>query len=98
MNTKAIVYAHFDNANAQHKANMKRVKTHGMQLCTPLLLDISSLDSYLLDGISVRLRMELSSNAWLLNSPSNGDKLRLHIDSAKLLYTRLFPYPNALHA
>ena len=93
-----VTQAYFDGASEEHKTIMKRVKTHGIQLCTPLLLDISSLDSYLLDGISVRLRMELSSNAWLLNSPSNGDKIRLRIDSAKLLYTRLFPYPNALHA
>ncbi len=33
-----------------------------------------------------------------LTSPTDGDKIRLHIDSAKLFNTRLYPYPNSLHA
>lgn len=73
-------------------------KARGLSLAAPLFLDVSSMDSYLLDGIPIRLRLELANNSWVLLQPGEQEKSQYHVDSIKLLYSRIFPYPNALQA
>ena len=77
---------------------MTALRGNGMQVCTPLTLDIATIDQYLLDDIDVRIRLELASDPWVILSADNSENMKLRIDGAKLLYTKLFPYPNALHA
>ena len=39
---------------------LNKVKRGKTSLCLPLLLDISTMDMYLLDGVDVRIRLELA--------------------------------------
>ena len=40
---------------------MPKIKEDGVYLCFPLLLDLSSIDLYLLDGVDVRIRLEMAN-------------------------------------
>ncbi|XP_069177093.1 uncharacterized protein [Procambarus clarkii] len=94
--TNEFTNTYFTEATAKDKKFMGDLKSKGLSMCFPLLLDISSLDQYILDNIDMRLRLELSPHAWVLNtSVDDGSKYRLHMDYAKLWVTRVFPYPSA---
>ena len=78
---------------------MTDIKTNGIQTCFSLMLDLSSLDMYLLDGVDVRIRLEVANTDWLINSVDadrNGYKFK--INTAKLWVDRVFPQYNALAA
>ena len=89
---------YFTNLPADRKKRIASLRKDGIQVCTPLTLEVCSVDRYLLDGIDVRIRLELASDAWLVLAKDNADKIKVQINAAKLLYTKLFPYPNALLA
>jgi hypothetical protein len=72
------------------------LKSDGLHLNFPLLLDIASCDQYLCDDIPIRLRLELAPESWILMSDQDGSAYQLNIDFAKLWVTRLHPYPSAL--
>ena len=75
---------------------MPRIKDNGAYLCFPLLLDLSSIDMYLLDGVDVRIRLEIANQDWIVKSstllPGNG----LNIAKAKLWMDRVTPHHNAI--
>lgn len=83
--------------NIEHKL-MSSIKSDGVATCFPLLLDIASLDMYLLDNVDVRIRLETASNAWLIKSNSNPSGITLNINKAKLWVDRVTPHYNALTA
>ena len=85
-----------DEVNIEKKLET-RVKRSGAHMCFPLLLDISSLDMYLLDGVDVRVRLELANNNWIINSPAQGG-IQLNISKAKLWIDRVTPQHNAIIA
>ena len=39
------------------------LKEHGLSMTAPLLLDIASLDAYLLDDTDVRVRLKLANES-----------------------------------
>ena len=94
--TNEFTNTYFTGATAKNKKINTDLKSRGLSMCFPLALDISTLDQYVLDNIDVRVRLELSPHAWLLNtSATDGSKYRIHMDYAKLWVTRVFPYPSA---
>ena len=88
--------SYFDNLNNESKKQLKNIKENGLHLTFPIMADIASCDQYLCDDIPVRIRLELSNEAWYVNTDGNGSGIRSHIDSAKLWVTRLQPYATAL--
>ena len=53
---------------------------------------------YLLDGVDVRIRLELANNNWLLKSNVNVSGISLNVNKAKLWIDRVTPHYNALSA
>ena len=75
-----------------------KIKSDGIHLCFPLLLDLSSLDMYLLDSIDVRIRLEMASNQWIMNVDANGAANKVTIEMAKLWLDRVTPHYNSILA
>ena len=77
----------------------KELKTHGIDVCFPLLLDISSLEMYLLDGIDIRIRLEMANKSTIINSSNNDiSDITFHISKARLWLDRVIPHYNAMLA
>lgn len=72
------------------------VKEHGLSMTAPLLLDIASLDAYLLDSTDVRIRLELASKSWILNTSQDGNAFKFVLESARLWVDRVVPHASAL--
>ena len=83
--------------NIEHKLK-STLKTNGIDVCFPLLLDSSSLEMYLLDNVDLRIRLEMANNAWILNSDGNVSDVSLNITKAKLWLDRVIPHYNAMTA
>ena len=83
--------------NIEHKL-MADLKSNGVDLCFPLLCDVSSLDMYLLDSVDVRIRLELANNNWLIKSNGDVSGVSLKVNKAKLWVDRVTPHYNALSA
>ena len=75
-----------------------RVKADGVYIYFPLMLDVSTLDMYLLDGIDIRVRLELANNDWIINTNLGTDSIRLNVTKAKLWIDRVTPQYNAMNA
>ena len=56
---------------------MPKIKGNGVHLCFPLLLDISSIDMYLLDDVDVRIRLELANQDWIIKSSTQNPDIGL---------------------
>ena len=96
--TKTYSQATFTtSSNIEHKL-MEDIKSNGVTTCFPLLLDMSTLDMYLLDNVDVRLRLEISNNSWLIKSDTDISGTSLNINKAKLWVDRVTPHYNALTA
>ena len=87
---------YFNSLSNESKKRLKSIKNNGLHLTFPIMADIASSDQYLCDDIPVRIRLELSNEAWYVNTDGDGAGIRAHIDFAKLWVTRLQPYPSAL--
>ena len=96
--TKNYVAATFSTAGNIENTLMTSLKSSGVDLCFPLLTDISSLDMYLLDGVDVRIRLELANNSWLVKSDGDVSGVNLKVNKAKLWLDRVTPHYNALTA
>ena len=83
--------------NIEHKLN-SHLKSNGIDICFPLLLDSTSLEMYLLDRVDLRIRLEMSNNGWLLNSHGDVSNISLNINRAKLWLDRVIPHYNAMLA
>ena len=72
--------------------------THDIIHCMgPLYFDMSSCDSYLLDNVSVRIRLELASPSVVLMS-SDDELYKYEIELCKLWCRKLEPIPSSLIA
>ena len=85
------------NNTLEHEL-MSDIKSHGIDMCFPLLLDISSLDMYLLDGVDIRVRLELANKGWIIKTNSGGPAITPYIRRARLWMDKVTPHYNALSA
>ena len=74
------------------------MKTGKTCLCFPLLLDISTMDMYLLDGVDVRIILELANQDWIIKSSKQNPQLAINISKAKLWVDKVTPHHNAMTA
>ena len=77
---------------------LNKVKRGKTCLCFPLLLDISTMDMYLLDGVDVRIRLELANQDWIIKSSKQNPQLAINISKAKLWVDKVTPHHNAMTA
>ena len=84
-------------SNLEHKL-LTQLKGEGVDVCFPLLFDSTSLDMYLLDGVDVRIRLEMANNNWILNTDTELTNVSLNVFKAKLWIDRVLPHYNAMMA
>ena len=89
---------YFTGGNKTEKEMIGNCENHGLSMTAPLLLDISSLDAYLLDSVDVRIRLELANKSWILNTHQAGDGFRFKLNAAKLWVDRVTPHSTALES
>lgn len=87
---------YFKNASEDLKSRFVKLKTEGVNCCFKLLLDITTLSEYLLDGIDIRLRLELNSDPWVINSIESGYKFNIKL--ARMWIDRITPFASGLEA
>ena len=96
--TKTYNALTFSTASNLEAVLMNNIKSNGIDICFPLLLDIATLDMYLLDGVDLRIRLEMANNRWLIKSPDNNINAALTTRKVKLWLDRVTPHYNALMA
>ena len=96
--TKSYTNAIFTTAGNLENKLLQTLKGEGVDVCFPLLFDISTLDMYLLDGVDLRIRLEIASNSWIFNSNNANPQLSLNIGKVKLWMDRVIPHYNAMTA
>ena len=64
----------------------------------PLCVDIASCDGYLLDNVDVRIRLELASDKFVLNTCTPTSAPRYKLTKTDLRVTKLKPMDNAIQA
>ena len=74
------------------------VTEKGFDLLGPLTLDIATSDAYLLDSVDIRIRLELSTDKFFLNTANEALAPKYKIEEASLTVTKLCPMANALKA
>ena len=89
-----ITDATFANLNSEEKSIFDDTKKV-INFTSPLNLDIGNSDFYLLNGVEVRIRIELSSPQLIINS-SESEKYNYKILSAKLWAQKIVPHNSAL--
>jgi len=47
---------------------MNEVKAHGFYYMAPLLMDVATMDMYLLDNVSMRIRLEFATDKFVINT------------------------------
>ena len=83
--------------NIEHKL-LSSLKGSGVDVCFPLLFDSSTLDMYLLDGVDLRIRLEMANNNWIFNSNADISQTVLNINTAKIWLDKVIPHYNAMTA
>ena len=64
---------------------------------TPLDLDIASANFYLLNGVDIRIRLDLAPRELIINAPDGASKqYSYELQLAKLWCEKVVPYPSAL--
>lgn len=84
--------------DTSEKRVMANLKLKGVETCFPLLLDICSLDMFLLDNINLRIRLEMATDQWVICSNDNNNGIDMTVDKAKLWIDRVIPNVNAMLA
>ena len=84
-------------SNLEHKL-LTKIKQRGIDVCFPLLFDSATLDMYLLDGVDLRIRLEMANNNWIMCSNEDIGEVSLNIVKAKLWLDRVIPHYNAMTA
>ena len=79
------------------KGELKIIKEckRSIHFITNLNLDMSSCQTFLMDGVDVRIRLDLCSPALLINS-YDAEKYIYKIDITKLWGDKIIPFPSAL--
>ena len=62
----------------------------------PLCFDISSTDSHLLNGVDIRIRIDLSPPTMVINSLPDDEEYTYRVESAKLFVEKVIPHQEAL--
>ena len=62
---------------------------------TPLMFDFAAAQTYLLDGIDIKIRLDLASPSLVINTPDTEGYV-YSLQSIKLWATKIIPYPEAL--
>ena len=75
----------------------KALITKGVELHFPLLLDLAGMDMYLLDGIDLRVRLELANRNWFMGY-RGVHAIRTNIRKMVLWIDRVVPVFNAMKA
>ena len=96
--TKNYVAATFTTATNIEHVLKPQIKSHGADICFPLLLDSSTLEMYLLDRVDLRIRLEMANKEWLLNSDGDLAGVFINVSKAKLWVDRVIPHYNAMTA
>ena len=91
-----LTTAYFTNLTTKGQKLMTNIKEGSLSMTAPLFLDITSIDSYILDKVDIRLRLELANKNWIINTDQDGSKFSLKIKKAKLWIDRVIPYEAAL--
>ena len=86
-----------DGETTLEKKRLDSIKRDGIDICFPLLLDIASIDMYLLDGVDIRIRLEMANNNWIIKSDTQHN-IHMRVGKAKLWLDRVTPHYNALLA
>ena len=66
-----------------------------LHFMTPLMFDFASAQTYLLDGIDIKIRLDLAPPSLVINSP-DAERYVYALQSIKLWSTKIIPYPEAL--
>ena len=66
--TKVYTDTTFKEGERWEVTQMAEVKAYGVHTCFPLLLDLTTIDMYLLDSVDLRIRLELANNSWVMNT------------------------------
>ena len=69
-----------------------------MHWCGPLILDLGTIDGYLLDNVDLTIRLEYASANFVLSTNKPDINPRFKISSAKIYIDRLKPYVSAIQA
>ena len=86
----------FENLNSDETLIQSECKDV-IHMTVPLCLDLSSADFYLLNGVDVRLRFDLSSPNLIINS-NDGRDYKYSIQMVKLWTQKIVPNPDALYS
>ena len=90
--------ATFTTADSLEGQMSRKIKSEGINICFPLLLDLCSLDMYLLDSVDVRIRLEMANNSWIMNTNEGGATTKVDVQMAKLWLDRVTPHYNSILA
>ena len=96
--TKTYIPDTFTSSTNLENKLLTDLRSQGIDICFPLLLDSTSLDMYLLDAVDLRIRLEMANNSWLLNSDQDLSQVNLNVEKAKLWVDRVIPHYNAMMA
>ena len=92
----AMGVANFANNNS-NEAWIQESTRHGIHMMGPLNFDVSGSNSYLLDNVSINIRLELAKPSVVLLTDDDEEYIYI-VDSCKLWCEKVVPYPNALVA
>ena len=92
----AAHYAGLEDGSEEHE-NLRLCRTSNMHFYGPLNLDVGDCDTYLLDKIDLRIRLDLAPPALVLNTSGN-DLYKYHFEMCKLWIQRVTPIPSAMLA
>ena len=81
-----------------YKSDIELLQTEGIEVCFPLVLDVASLDMYLLDNVDVGIRLELANQSWYMGAPQGGSHISTNIEKAVLWVDKVIPHYNAMQA
>lgn len=92
--------AYFTGFTAQEKNIKNEVKTNEFDFMAPLLMDVATMDMYLLDNVSMRIRLEFATDECVVNAKSAtlAQNPLVKIDNCKLHLTTLKPRDSAREA
>ena len=83
-------------ANLSDDENLIQTECKGVvDMMIPLCMDLTSSDFYLLNGVDIRLRFDLSSPSLIINS-NDGKDYKYSIQTVKLWTQKIVPNPDAL--
>ncbi|XP_068240853.1 uncharacterized protein F54H12.2-like [Palaemon carinicauda] len=89
---------YFTKLNKMEKEWVTKGKREGLHIIHPLMLDVASVDEYLMDNTDVRIKLELAPNAWFINSTATIDEFKFNLQEARLHVDKVIPRPPALLA